>query len=58
MAADKGDLAFCKLLLCNGAIGDCHDTRKQTNLDTAASRARIDICDLLIDIFLSICQQS
>ena len=57
VAADKDDLVFSKLLLCGGAIVDSPDTRKQTNLNTAASREHIDICNLLIDIFWSICQQ-
>ena len=38
VAADKGDLVFYKLLLCNGFITDSGDTRKQTSLYVAASR--------------------
>ena len=38
VAADKGDLVFCKLLLCDGLIIDSADTRKQTPLYAAASR--------------------
>ena len=57
VAAGEYYLVFCKLLLCCGAIVDSPDTRKQTNLNTAASREHIDICNLLIDIFWSICQQ-
>ena len=54
VAADKGDIVLCKLLLCDGAIVDSADTRKQTPLYAAASRGHIDVCTLLINFGASV----
>ena len=43
VAADEGDLVFCKLLLCDGAIVESAGTSEQTPLYVAASRGHIDV---------------
>ena len=54
VAADKGDIVFCKLLLCDGAIVDSAGTRKRTPLYAAASRGHIDVCKLLLNFGASV----
>lgn len=48
VAAGKGHLTFCKLLLCYGANADGAYTSEETPLYMAASRGHIDVCNLLI----------
>ena len=54
VAAEKGDIVFCKLLLCDGAIVDSADIGKQTPLYVAASRGHSDVCNLLINFGASV----
>ena len=54
VAAEKGDVIFCKLLLWDGAIVDSTDTSKQTPLYAAASRGHSDVCTLLISFGASV----
>ena len=53
VAANKGDLVFCIVLLCDGATVVSVNTREQTLLYIAS-----DICLQLADILWSICQKS
>lgn len=49
VAAGKGDLVICKLLLCDGAIVEMAGTRnKFLPLHIAARRGHVDICKLLL----------
>ena len=48
VAANKGDLVFCIVLLCDGATVVSVNTREQTLLYIASSRGHSDVCNLLI----------
>lgn len=49
MAASKGHVDFCKLLLDNGAYVDATDAKGDTPLMRACNRFHLDVCCLLLE---------